>query len=424
MKNKLIINLGSVLVVLILVSFVFMSHWQMTRVNMYDHEQEVTFNIIQNLDRLLEVLRDVRRNQRSFSESGEEKYLTLYNNALKEAERELELLEKMANNNSWLQKRLAAIEFQVKGKLAEHAKQLKVTGRKDCQIATDGDTARAKMDEIHRQVASAKEEAVRRMRLLTAEEETEFNRMVCLLVINSIVICTLVITVFLMLKREIAGRIRMNEHVVLLQEQGGLALSREVHDDIGQNLTALKLDLTLIENRLLPTDNEVAERLAEMRSTLDQLLAKTHDITAKLRPPLLDNLGLAAAIEWQVDEFRRRSGIECHLMLNEGIKVPDRYVALTILRILQEALTNVVRHARATEISISMCERGDEFILEISDNGCGINTKEMDSLNSYGLMGMRERASLCNGTLAIRGNSGNGTIVTLMIPADALGEKK
>jgi two-component system sensor histidine kinase UhpB len=160
-----------------------------------------------------------------------------------------------------------------------------------------------------------------------------------------------------------------------------------------------------------------------MRANLDQLLEKTHDITAKLRPPLLDNLELAAAIEWQVNELRRRSNIEYHLMLNEDIRVHDQHIAVAIMRIFQEAMTNVIRHAGATEVSISMCERDDEFILEISDNGCGVTTKEMDSLSAYGIIGMRERCSICNGNLIIKGNSGSGTVVSLTIPRDVLREK-
>jgi len=422
MKNKIIINVGSALVVLILVSFMFMSHWQMAQLAIYEQKQDFTFNVIQNLDHLLNITRDVRHEQRDFARSGEQKYLESYNKSLKEAEEEMKLLKNMAIDHPWLQKRVDLIDQQVNEKLAEYGEQIKSGTQSGPQAITNGNNTRAKMDEIRGQVAAAKEEAVIYMRLLTANQKADFNKMENLLVINSVIIFFLVTTVFLILKRDIASRVKMNEHIGIVQEQERLAISREVHDDIGQSLTALKLDFFWVEKRLPPGNSEMAGRLTEMRTNLDQLLAKTHDITARLRPPLLDNLGLAAAIEWQVNEFRRRSGIEFHLMLNEDIRAYDENVALAIIRILQEAVTNVIRHARATEVSISLCEREDEFILEISDNGCGITTKEIDSLNAYGIMGMRERASLCNGKLIIKGNAGNGTIVSLTIPRDALKE--
>jgi signal transduction histidine kinase len=156
-----------------------------------------------------------------------------------------------------------------------------------------------------------------------------------------------------------------------------------------------------------------------MRASLDQLIIKAQQITADLRPPLLDNLGLAAAIEWQAREFERRSGIECHRMLNEDIEIHSEHIATTFMRILQEALTNVIRHAGASEVSISLCERGDWVMLEISDNGRGITTQEIDSPTAYGIMGMRERAAVCHGELSLRGGPGEGTTVRLLMPRNA-----
>ena len=422
MKNKLMIKIGSVLVVLILVSFGIMSHWQMAQLAMYEQKQDFTFNVIQNLDHLLKITRDVRQGQRHFVRSGEDKYLESYNQSLKEAEEEMKRLRNIAVDHPWLRKRVDIIDLQVKEKLAEYGELIKLNARSDPQTVANGNNSRAKMADIRWEINAAKEEAVMNMRQLTTNQKADFNTMEHFLVINSVIIFVLVTTVFLILKRDIASRVKMNEHIGLVQEQERLAISREVHDDIGQSLTALKLDVSWVENKLPSGNSAMAERLTEMRINLDQLLAKTHDITAKLRPPLLDNLGLAAAIEWQVNEFRRHSSIEFHLMLNEAIRAYDENVALAIIRILQEAVTNVIRHARADEVSISLCERGVDFILEISDNGCGITAKEIDSTNAYGIMGMRERTSLCNGKLSIKGNTGNGTIVSLTIPRNAFKE--
>jgi signal transduction histidine kinase len=364
------------------------------------------------------------------------------------------------NDHSWLRKRLVEIVPLVKEKLAEREESIEIRlGKAPPEVASQGWVA---MDEIRKRVAAAQDEAIGVLRESQMKQDAELKKVQLLLIVNSIVIFALLSLVFLLLRRDIARRVKseqdlikhrdqldelvntrteelvkanqdlnterkwaeqvrhnLNEHQETIQEQERLALSREVHDEIGQNLTALKLDLTWIEHRFPPGNDELAERLLEMRTSLDQLIAKAQHITAELRPPLLDNLGLAAAIEWQAGEFERRSGIECHLMLNEGVEVSDQHTATTIVRIFQEALTNIIRHARATVVGISLCAREGMVILEISDNGCGITIKEIDSPTAYGIMGMRERAHLCRGELKVTGKPGEGVTVSLIIPQHA-----
>jgi signal transduction histidine kinase len=153
-----------------------------------------------------------------------------------------------------------------------------------------------------------------------------------------------------------------------------------------------------------------------MRSILDTLIVKAQNISSELRPPLLDNLGLSAAIEWQARELKRRCGVECHLMLNESV-LPDKNSGTVIMRILQEALANIARHSGATEVSISLCRgNSDDIVLEISDNGCGTTRESIESPLSFGILGMQERARLCHGKLSIQGVAGEGTIIRLEIP--------
>ena len=156
----------------------------------------------------------------------------------------------------------------------------------------------------------------------------------------------------------------------------------------------------------------------EMRASVDQLTARVQRIAADLRPPLLDNMGLTAAIEWYAAEFSKRSGLECYVMLNENIDPLDPYTATAVMRIVQEGLTNVVRHARATEVSVSLCKRDNKLILEISDNGCGIAEDQITSSEAYGIMGMQERARICHGEMEINGKTGCGTILHLTVPLD------
>lgn len=210
----------------------------------------------------------------------------------------------------------------------------------------------------------------------------------------------------------------LNAHLETAREQERLAISREIHDEVGQSLTALKLDLSWIQNRVMQQHPELKERLAEMRKGLDYLIAKAQHITAELRPPLLDNLGLVAAIEWQVRQFRKRSGIECHFSSPEGAAPLDGKIATAVMRIFQEAMTNILRHAHATLVEVSLYFGEGYLELEIADNGAGISPEEVASTTAYGVMGMQERARLCQGELEITGRPGKGTTVTLTIPID------
>jgi two-component system, NarL family, sensor histidine kinase UhpB len=211
----------------------------------------------------------------------------------------------------------------------------------------------------------------------------------------------------------------LSAHLETVREQECLAISREIHDEIGQTLTALKLDLSWVNHRIDPHNSELAERLAEMRASLDYLIAKAQQITAELRPPLLDNLGLAAAVEWQVREFKRRSGIDCHCSTPEHCGPIDGKIASAVMRILLEALTNTLRHARATLVQVCLSCSAQSLELEVFDNGSGISAEEAGSALAYGVMGMQERARLCHGELEIVGTPGRGTSVCLSIPLES-----
>lgn len=214
----------------------------------------------------------------------------------------------------------------------------------------------------------------------------------------------------------------LSGHLQSVQEQERLAISRDMHDDVGQILTALKLDLGWLEQNIAPSENALPLRLKEMHKNVDQITAVVQRIAANLRPPLLDNQGLSAAIEWYVGEFGKRSGIECFIMINEDTDSVNKETATAVMRIIQEGLTNIARHAHATEVGISLCTRDGNLILEITDNGCGITQEKIDSQEAYGLMGMQERARLRDGVLEIKGEPGLGTILLLTIPL-GLGEQ-
>jgi len=209
----------------------------------------------------------------------------------------------------------------------------------------------------------------------------------------------------------------LSEHLQAVQEQERLSIARDIHDDIGQQLTSLKLDITWLARQLCAVEGSIGERLEGMTAAIDLLLTRVQQIASELRPPLLDNLGLAAAIEWQVSEFTRRNGIECIVMLNEDAEPDSPQAATSVVRVVQEALTNVSRHAGASEVSISLCRHDGEILLEITDNGCGIEEKDIMSPDSFGVLGMQERARLCGGWLDFDRLPQGGTRLRMIIPA-------
>ena len=148
----------------------------------------------------------------------------------------------------------------------------------------------------------------------------------------------------------------------------------------------------------------------------DELIQKVHQLTANLRPGVLDDLGLAAAIEWQLQEFQRHTNIHVNLNSRLDDLSLDGERAIGVFRIFQETLTNIVRHAKATRVDVSLEMRGDQLVLQVHDDGQGISETDKSNVKSFGLLGMQERAHLLGGTLEVQGNPQAGTTITLVIP--------
>jgi PAS domain S-box-containing protein len=201
-------------------------------------------------------------------------------------------------------------------------------------------------------------------------------------------------------------------------------IAREVHDELGQALTVLKIDLSWIRKRLMQDQAPVIEKIDAMLKIIDKTIMTVKKISTDLRPGLLDDLGLSAAIEWQSEEFEKRTGIHCSLMIEPKDITFDKDRNTALFRILQETLTNIARHAEATEVAISLYVTDGRIQLTVEDNGRGIRDEELASPQSFGLMGMRERAIMFGGSTVIQGVPGRGTTVTVKIPTeDMQGER-
>jgi signal transduction histidine kinase len=202
-----------------------------------------------------------------------------------------------------------------------------------------------------------------------------------------------------------------------IREEERRLIAREIHDQIGQALTALKLDLGRLTKLLDGHGSEAAAKCAEgMDALIDHTLDTARRVSAELRPAILDDLGLAAAIQWQSREFEERTGIPCELHLPSEGPALSPAIALGLYRIIQEALTNVVRHAEAHRVRIELCEQEDALVLTIADDGRGITAEELGRPTSLGVVGMRERALIVGGTIEITGSERRGTTVTARVP--------
>ncbi len=206
----------------------------------------------------------------------------------------------------------------------------------------------------------------------------------------------------------------LSERLVEAREDERRRIARELHDDLGQRLTALKMELASLRQGLA---GRVAEgRIGAMLELLDETVASVRRIAADLRPLMLDDLGLNAAIEWLARDAARRMGIEVSVRLGEGDPPLDERASIALYRMVQEALTNVARHARATEAHIEIRQVAESLLLSVRDNGVGFSERAMQKEGSFGLMGIRERAFMLGGQMEVQNPPGGGGLLTVRLP--------
>lgn len=211
----------------------------------------------------------------------------------------------------------------------------------------------------------------------------------------------------------------LSVHLQHVREEERIRIAREVHDELGQALTGLKLQLTWLMSHLPRQMQNLHERSRSMAESIDETIHAVRRISTELRPGLLDTAGLLAAIEWQANQFQRQTGLQCRVKAAIKERLFDQDLNTAFFRIFQETLTNVVRHAHATRVEVRLAEVGNHIVLEVKDNGRGISEAEMHNTKSIGLLGMRERAALLGGEVRVRGQAGKGTTVSVRIPRPA-----
>lgn len=222
--------------------------------------------------------------------------------------------------------------------------------------------------------------------------------------------------------RDYAAALRaLTDRVHVIREEEGKRIARELHDELGQSLTGLRIDLAWIDKRLRRLADEapvseVRQKTAAMAQQIDATVQTVRRISSELRPSVLDDLGLAAAIEWQVQEFQKRTGIRCAttLVVEDVPIAPAR--ATAVYRILLESLTNIARHARAKHVAISLTREAEGLVLCVVDDGVGLKGRAVG--NSPGILGMNERAQAVGGSVTLGAAAKRGTVVTVRVPLD------
>lgn len=210
--------------------------------------------------------------------------------------------------------------------------------------------------------------------------------------------------------RALAGRLQS------VREEERASIAREIHDELGQACTAIKMDLALIGRKITKRQTQLRTKIESSMRLVDDMIVTLRRIASDLRPRTLDDLGLAAALEWQGQEFEKRTGIHCHLVLPQEPLHLDPERSTAIFRIFQESLTNVTRHSQATSVEARLEIKEDQIIFRVQDNGKGFDPEEAKAKKSLGLVGMQERALLLKGEVSIEGIPGSGTTMILRIP--------
>jgi len=214
----------------------------------------------------------------------------------------------------------------------------------------------------------------------------------------------------------------LSTQMQLAREDEQRHIARELHDDLGQQLTALKMGIAALEPRLAASGNAPAGMAGthDLQAQIDSMMASLRRIAANLRPPMLDDLGLAAALEWLVDDFKHRYKVSATLRMGIDDAGVTPFAAMALYRIAQEALTNVARHAQASAVAISISSDANTCTIHVEDNGRGTVMEEAGKRGSLGLLGIRERVRQLRGNLTIDSAPGTGFRITARIPLSAI----
>lgn len=215
---------------------------------------------------------------------------------------------------------------------------------------------------------------------------------------------------------------KLSLHLEFAREKERARIAREIHDELGQALSILQMDLAWIETNIAAEKEIVLKKITYMSEFIGKIMDEVQRISGELRPSVLDHLGLPAALSWQAQDFYKRTGIQCNLFIQSKDIQLDPDQSSGLFRVFQETLTNILRHANASKITVKLEQNNGQVQLVIKDNGVGIQKEKISGPNSFGLIGMRERVHMLNGKLKIKGVPNKGTSITVSIPLNKGGK--
>jgi signal transduction histidine kinase len=386
---------------------------------------------------LLALLSDAETGQRGLILTGRSRYLEPYTMALPQIDPKLRRLKELTADNVELREHTARLAKLVGEKLAELDAVLTLYRKKGAPTARaliETDVGRRTMDGIRQELDSIEEGA----RAELIRRSSRWNEDVALarfgLTVITVFSLILVIAVYLLARRGIKQRERVRrtlEHQVRqrtlelselssslqnLQEEERARLAHDIHDELGSILVATKMDVSWVHSRLKERDPTLSQKLARAMGSLDDGVDIKRRIIEELRPTVLDSLGLAAAIDWHVNQVAQRANLKCEISISPtDIELPSA-ISIALFRVLQEALTNVLRHAKAANawITLEQEERGLKF--EIRDDGIGLQPSAEHNRLSHGILGMRQRIAALGGSFEIASGIGAGTRIRMFVP--------
>jgi len=405
--------------------------------------------VAERLQYLNVLVLDAESSMRGYFVSGKEAYLGPTRTVTAETEAEFKELELLLADSPSQLKNLAQLHTIVRRKLALMGQSIEVYrhgGLDDIVNIAKVSDDRASMDELRLLVVIMVQEQNETLAARSASFYQQYQKTVLLgMGINAVAIFVLVMFYQLVrrsfrnqaavehalqmsndtLESMVAQRTEqlsvLSRHLISISEEEKVRLSRELHDEMGAHLTSISMDLGAVMQQLQKTDPELAGQLKRARATLLDAVEMKRRIIENLRPSLLDNLGLCAAIESYCEEFSRMSTLPCETDIARHIdgvaKARDASLAIALFRIVQESLTNIRKYARATKVSVTLTCSEELLVLRVIDDGVGIESNTLVKPMSHGLLGMRERALLLGGTLTIRrGRNDKGTCIEVHIP--------
>ena len=408
--------------------------------------QAQTARVTDKVQYLNVLVMDAESSLRGYFLSGNEVYLGPMRTAVSEIDDQFVQLDKLLAGSPSQRKNLVQLRALVKRKLDNMNQSLEVYrkgGLNDIVAIAATSDGKFLLDEIRFQVVIMVQEQSELLKSRSSVFTREYENAVMLSIgINAMAI--LVLTLFYrLIRRGFYARLEteralqnanenlesmvvlrteqlsvLSRHLISVSEEEKARLARELHDELGANLTAINFDLNAVADRLKQSAPELAQMLQRARATLVDTVELKRRIVENLRPSMLDNMGLASALNSYCEEYARVSGVHCEALIEGSVDACGPMQAIAVFRIVQESLNNIAKYAKARHVVVHLAREGDMLSLEVADDGIGIDADAVSKPKSHGLLGMRERALLLGGTLQIRrGANKRGTCVAALIPA-------